>query len=160
MDFKELWVEVKGYPDYKVSNYGRVLNQRTGKILKMSPNSEGQLRVVLSRNGRVKHFYVRRLVAQAFNPLYRDGAVVKNVNGDPRDNRVTNVSVRPLDPRPVRYSRQGPWGAPIRIIETGEVFRSARDVARYIGGDYSSVYRVLRGERGSHMGYTFEYYEE
>jgi len=96
----------------------------------------------------------------AFLPHYRDGAVVKNVNGDQCDNRVTNVSIRMADTTPIRRNRQGPWGKPVRIKENGMVFKSVRDLARYIGGDYSSIYRVLRGERRSHMGYSFEYYEE
>jgi hypothetical protein len=160
LDIDEVWVEVADYPNYVVSNYGEVLNRKTGKKLAASPNSEGHLRVALSHRGRVRQFYIRRLVAQAFNPHYRDGAVVKNVNGDQTDNRVTNVSVRLHDHRPIRRDRQEPWGKPVRIKQTGQVFKSVRDLARYIGGDYSSIYRVLRGERRSHMGYSFEFIEE
>lgn len=48
----------------------------------------------------------------------------------------------------------------VRIVETNEVFLTVENCARYIGGDASSIYRVLRGERISHKGYTFEYYYE
>jgi hypothetical protein len=50
-------------------------------------------------------------------------------------------------------------GSAVRIIETDEVFRTARDCANYIGGDYGSIYACLRGDRRSHMGFTFEYHE-
>jgi hypothetical protein len=46
------------------------------------------------------------------------------------------------------------------IIETNQIFASVRACAKFIGGDYSAVYRCLRGDRGSHMGFTFEYVEE
>lgn len=108
----------------------------------------------------MRQFYVRRLVAQAFLPHYRDGAVVKNVNGDTSDNRVANVSVRRFDDIPIKRRRQGAWGKRVVLVQTGQVFSSARDLARYIGGDYTSVYKVLRGARKSHMGYTFRYHEE
>lgn len=45
----------------------------------------------------------------------------------------------------------------VRIIETGEVFGSARLCALAIGGAYGDVYLCLRGERYTHKGYTFEY---
>jgi len=49
----------------------------------------------------------------------------------------------------------------VKIIETGQVFLTVESCARYIGGDVSSIYRVLRGERISHKGLTFQYmYEE
>jgi len=52
-----------------------------------------------------------------------------------------------------------PVGKKIRIKETGQVFMSARICARYIGGDFSKIYACLRGVRGKHKGFTFEYYE-
>lgn len=54
---------------------------------------------------------------------------------------------------PVHYRR-------IQIVETGEVFRTVRDCARYLKTQPSSIYKVLRGERDSHLGYTFTYKEE
>ncbi len=154
-----MWVEVADYPNYVISNFGEIISRKTGKPLKPSPNSEGHLRVALSHEGKVRQFYIRRLVARAFHPHYRDGAVVKNVNGDLTDNKVTNVYVRVHDPKPIKH-RRSVWGRRVRIKETGDVFKSIRDCARYIGGDYSSVYACLRGERKKHMGYSFEYYEE
>jgi uncharacterized protein YmfQ (DUF2313 family) len=54
------------------------------------------------------------------------------------------------------YKRQ--WGQRIRIIETEQVFRTVRDCADYINGDYSSIYACLRGDRKSHRGLSFEYF--
>jgi hypothetical protein len=48
----------------------------------------------------------------------------------------------------------------VRIVETNMVFLTVESCARYIGGDISSIYRVLRGERISHKGYSFEYHYE
>lgn len=48
----------------------------------------------------------------------------------------------------------------IVIIETGEVFRTVADLARYLNTRPSSIYKVLRGERDTHLGFTFKYREE
>jgi hypothetical protein len=45
----------------------------------------------------------------------------------------------------------------VRIVETGVVLESAREVAKHIEGAYGDVYQCLRGERHTHKGFTFEY---
>lgn len=160
MPTEELWEEVKGFPNYLVSDRGRVYNRRGLKHLTPTRTKEGHHRVTLSQDGRSRQFYVRVLVAQAFHPEYREGVIVKNQNGDLDNNRISNIYVRRFDPVPIRYRRQEAWGQRVRIKETGQEFRSARACARYIGGDYSMVYKCLRGERKKHMGYSFEYLDE
>jgi hypothetical protein len=72
--------------------------------------------------------------------------------------RVRQVTTaRPLEGSETQeFNRQ--WGKKVRIVETGEVFRTVRDCASYINGDYSSIYAVLRGHRDSHRGFTYEYH--
>ena len=71
---EEIWKPIKDYEGlYEVSNLGRVksLNYRgTGKekILKNSECNNGYLLIGLVKNGKLKTFYVHRLVAEAFIP--------------------------------------------------------------------------------------------
>lgn len=166
---KEVWAEIEGFPNYAVSNYGFVVNLTTNKFVKGIPNSKGYLKVRLYRNrelGGAKELYIHQLVGKAFFGDYRHGIQIKHVNGDKDDNSVPNLQMRlgvringmPYDPNPP--SGRASWGKRVRIVETGEVFRSVRDCARYINGDYTSIYKVLRGQRASHLGYSFEFYEE
>jgi len=77
MQYKEeIWKDIKEYPGYQVSNWGRVrsLNYlHTGQmvVLKLSKNKYGYLEVGLCKNGKKKSRKVHRLVAVAFipNPL-------------------------------------------------------------------------------------------
>lgn len=149
---------VEGYPNYAVSDHGRVANINRGTILTPRPNEDGILRVSLSHLGQVRDYYVHRLVAAAFLIGYDPRYQVVPVNGSWEDCRASNLHVR----RQARFN-----GAPrrirvtsrkVQVVETGMVFRTARDCADYIGGDYGSVYACLRGERRSHMGHTFVYY--
>lgn len=163
----ETWVEVEGYPSYAVSNYGRVLNVRTNQVLSPRPNSRGYLRVRLASAEHIlREFYIHKLVGKAFwNFSFEDQTI--HYDGDIQNNNATNLRLRkrerlysgtrPLEQgEPEEFRRQ--WGQPIRIVETGEVFRTVRDCASYINGDYSSIYACLRGDRSTHRGYSFTYH--
>ena len=160
---EEKWAEVEGYPNYLVSNYGQVFSRNHNTLLRPRLSHKGYQRVVLSDGGKRTEIYIQVLVARAFFGDFRDGMRIKHVNGDLGDNRVDNLRVwnsnlpeHPAD----RVLKFGTWGKRVRIIETGQVFRTVRDCANHIGGDYGTIYACLRGERNIHLGYTFEYVED
>ncbi len=163
---QEDWVVVAEYPNYAVSNQGRVLNTQYNRLLTPRPNDKGYHRVTLCNQGTCREFYVHKLVAFCFFNFPLEDQVV-HYDGDMANNSVRNLylrkrvrqdtSARPLvDTETEEFRRQ--WGKRVRIVETGEVFRTVRDCASYINGDYSSIYAVLRGHRDSHRGYTYEYH--
>lgn len=158
----EYWVEIPGYPNYAVSNTGYVMNMLRNRVLRPRSNGQGYMRVLLYNQYGAQNHYVHRLVALCYLNGYREGIHVSHFNQDHTDNNVNNLRLRggrptetvgPLSPRTE-------WGTRVQIVETGEVFRSVRDCARYIGGDYGAVYACLRGDRRKHLGYSFIYYEE
>lgn len=70
---EEEWKTIEGYPNYMISNLGRVksLNyNKTGKeqILKLSKDFDEYLLVSLHKNRKQKTYKVHRLVAQTFIP--------------------------------------------------------------------------------------------
>lgn len=158
----EYWAEIEGFPNYLISNMGHISNIKYGRELKPRSNGKGYLKVILYNDGVTLHEYVHRLVAENFLGGFRDGVQVKHYNGDKRNNAAHNLRIRggqpsgPLPEGEILYPGKGK----IRIIETGQVFSNVRACARHIGGDYGSIYAVLRGERRKHHGYTFQYMEE
>lgn len=164
MYVEEVWVALEGYPNYSVSNFGSVMNVNTNQYLKYRPDAKGYLRVSLSNEGVVRDHYVHQLVAKCFFGAFDAGEQINWVNGDITDNFVGNLRLRKvarraiLDMAPERRERA--WGKRVRIPETGAIYRTVRECARHIRGDYSSIYACLRGERKSHRGYSFEYYFE
>lgn len=157
---EEIWVEVEGYPTYAVSNLGRVVNLTRDALLNPRPNGAGYLRVTLSNDEVSKDYYVHRLVAQAFNGGYNPSQQVFHWNADTLDNRADNLRMRRRPARRLPGPSRKIIGRRVVIVETGDVFRTARECATEIGGDYGSVYAVLRGDRQTHMGHTFKYYED
>ena len=155
----EEWVEIDGYPNYAVSSHGRVANLQRDRLLQLRQDEDGRVRVTLSFEGRVRDFYVHRLVASAFFQEYDPREQICHLDHNRQNNHVDNLGIRKNErynsPRIIRPrdSRR------VQIKETGQVFRTARDCANFINGDYGTVYACLRGDRRSHMGYTFEYYD-
>lgn len=163
MYIEEVWIPLEGYPNYAVSNFGEVKNVRSGILLKHRPDAKGYLRVSLSHEGIVRDHYIHQLVAKCFFGRFEYGTQINWVNGDITDNFVGNLRLKRasrqaiLDLAPPSDGRV--WGKRVRIPETGAIYRTVRDCAKHIRGDYSSIYAVLRGDRKSHRGYTFEYWE-
>lgn len=91
---KEIWLPVKGYEElYAVSNLGRVKSLKFDKekILKPAKRKDGYLQVVLCKNGKMKHFLIHRLVAEAFLPNPEGLPEVNHLNENKSNNVVSNI---------------------------------------------------------------------
>lgn len=159
---KEEWVTINGFSNYEVSNYGYVRQRGTFRNLDRTPDHNGYLRVIMrSNDGDRRVVYLSQLVAAAFFSDFREGMRVINVTGDYEDCSIINLRLR----RPKRMNNYDPndpnssWGKPVRVVETGQVYRTVRQCAKALDSGYSGIYAVLRGERQRHLGLTFEYYE-
>ena len=87
----EHWASVDGYLNYQVSWWGRVLNTKTGRILKNSFGSHGYLQVGLSKNGKVKTHCIHVMVAQAWVSNPEEKRCVDHIDGDKANNHFENL---------------------------------------------------------------------
>lgn len=154
----EVWEYIEGFPEYSISDLGRVINIKYGRFIRPQTTDRGYKKVTLQSDFVSHQFYVHQLVAEAFICDYRKGLRVNHRDDDYSNNAVTNLRVLSGSVRgESRYASPRLNARRVMIVETGEVFRTAYDLARHIGGRASNVYRCLNGYRGSHMGYHFEY---
>jgi hypothetical protein len=95
---EEKWLTIDGFPDYSVSNLGRVRRDFSGRrldageILSQSPNKHGYLRVELWKDGDRKCRRVNSLVCTAFNgqPPSADH-IAAHWDGVPSNNVASNL---------------------------------------------------------------------
>lgn len=88
----EIWKDIEEFPNYQVSNMGRVKSfNRNDELIKQQSLNHGYLRVGLWKNGKRANPIVHRLVAQTFIPNPENKPQVNHKNEIKTDNRVENL---------------------------------------------------------------------
>lgn len=79
--------------EFYVSNRGRVINKKTGNILKGDISGSGYQRVQLFYHGKTKKFLRHRLVAMYFIPNDdpENKTIVNHIDGNKHNNDYTNL---------------------------------------------------------------------
>lgn len=90
MRLEERWRSYLG--DYAVSDYGRVRNIRTGRMMKLRIDDRGYVTWSMHFNGSPRPFSVHRAVLECFVGPPPDGHVARHLNGDKVDNRLENLA--------------------------------------------------------------------
>lgn len=100
----EIWKEIDGYPNYMVSNFGRVkslgrwINGKNKgkrwqeeKIMKQQLFKCGYLYVCLWKERKMKYCRVHRLVAEAFIPNPNNYPIINHKDENRQNNNVENL---------------------------------------------------------------------
>lgn len=145
---EEVWKIVNDYPNYEVSNTGRVRNRKSGRLLQQKLGREGRyMSVYLCNNGHENTQRVHRLVAKAFIPNPENKPQVNHIDGNRLNNHISNLewctskennlhAIKTELNHPGEYQKK-----PIRVIETGEIFNGVVECSKAIGADFRNVYQ-------------------
>lgn len=94
----EIWKDIPDFPDYQVSNMGRVrrITPRRGApnpptLMKTNLRPTGYSYIILRQRKKQKRMLVSRLILMAFVGRPFQGAFAAHINGNPRDNRLENL---------------------------------------------------------------------
>ena len=163
---KEKYVLIDFNNKYAVSNFGNVMNVRTGKQLKKNIDPNGYEQVQLS-NGKKnrKNFRVHRLVAMFFIDNPENKPYVNHIDGNKTNNYVSNLEWCTAKENDTHARKTGLKNQNKPIIatnlETKEqiVFESLSECARYFDCNKFYIHRALKRTYGrtQYKGYTFEY---
>ena len=83
----EEWRIVEEFPEYEVSNQGRIRNKNK-KILSPLNHTNGYLAICFGRKNRR---LIHRVVGKAFLQEEQDKIEIDHINRDKKDNRATNL---------------------------------------------------------------------
>ena len=88
----EDWRSVINFPQYIVSNYGRIMNIHTKRILRPAKKPAGYLQVSLWKQNKGTSKDVHQIVYQAFYPTDNlDGYVINHIDGNKENNCLCNL---------------------------------------------------------------------
>lgn len=166
---KEIFREIDGFPDYEVSNLGRVCSfkGKYPKILKPRKNSCGYLYVILYTGGKGVRKTIHRLVAEAFVPNPENKPEVNHIDEDKKNNVAENlewVTRRENNNHGTRNRRMAEaQGKAVVQYTTEGVFLaeypSIKEAGRVTGINKSHICQVCRGKEKTAGGYIWCYEE-
>jgi len=86
--FKQIKTSLYGnFFNYSISNYGRIKNNKTKKLLTPTKTGDGYLRITLNK----KLIQIHRLVCEIFNKGYKEGFVVNHIDENKHNNYYKNL---------------------------------------------------------------------
>ena len=182
----EIWKPISGYEGYyEVSNTGKVrsvdriiidLNKKEiplhGKELSLGMNNKGYYLVTLSKNNIHKTFLVHQLVAKTFIPNPDNFSIINHKDENPTNNNVEN-----LEWCTQKYNVNYGTGKEKQILKVSKSIimcdkkthepikeflnmKIATETLGYPISSKSSICEVLKGRRGSALGYWWKYKEK
>lgn len=172
----ERWKKVKGFPNYSVSDKGRVRDDKRDHIKARRVDRRGYSDISLYDKGKEFHKKVHRLVAEAFIDNPEEKEFVNHIDGNKLNNSASNLewvtcsentqhayATGLAKPHPTygmlgkKNPNGGAKGKPIYCYETDEVYKSSADCARKLGIRDRGINDTLKGRQHSHRGYHFKY---
>jgi hypothetical protein len=151
----EQWKEVAGFPSYSVSDQGRVYNHNRGVYLKFERTTKGYHKVILLHHGVSKFKYVHDLVAVAYLGM-QDNQEVKHKDGNRMNCKVSNLELVPKGTIQDSIYKLGLESySGVRVLETGQVFRSVAECAKTLKISERAIQVCLDGGASTSHGFHF-----
>lgn len=154
----EHWRDLERFKNHQVSDEGRIRNKKNRHVLKPILDKDGYPRLSI---GSVDNVPIHRLVCETFNgPPTEERNQVNHIDCNRQNNRADNLEwCTPSENikwgvdhgyvDPIKASKRAAElnPKPVRIVETGEVFNSVKECAKYFGVKPTNISRVIVGER-------------
>lgn len=158
---KEEWRRVAKWPDYEVSNLGRV-RRHIVKVMKPWASKDRYPSVCLPRGKRV---YIHRLVLEAFDRPAASGEEARHIDGDRSNPRLDNLrwgsrSENQRDRRDHGTSNRGERSGSAKLTEADVIairtrYGSSKCPQRLLADEYgvgvATINQVIRRQTWSHI---------
>jgi hypothetical protein len=88
---EEIWKIIEDCPNYDVSSFGNVRNNKTDYIMKLQKNYANYMKISLINENKSITCSVHRLVAKAFIPNPENKPTINHIDSNPSNNNVINL---------------------------------------------------------------------
>ena len=106
---EEIFVKIKGYEGYEVSNTGKIKSLKTNRLLTPQKNNCGYLYILLTdSNKKVKINLIHRLVFDSFIGI-TDGLEINHLDEDKENNRLDNLELITHEDNLKKYRENHPF---------------------------------------------------
>lgn len=146
------WVPIPGFESlYEISEHGLIKSiglKRRKVILKSRIDRAGYYTVRLTRNGKTETHFLHRLIAKAYIPNPENKPWVNHLNGDKKDNSITNLEWSTASENTKHaYANHlvKKKGRPVVNFRTGVKFPNIKQASLYSGIKYSTLRNYLNG---------------
>lgn len=164
----EIWVPIAGFENtYEISNLGRVKSFKYGKerIMKTPVSDNGYEILILCKNGVHYKKSVHRLVANAFVPNPEFKREVNHIDGNKRNNSVTNLEWVTPSENQIHSRKTGLSPTkPIDMLSLDgsflKTFFSTMEAQRQTGINSGHINSCCTGKRKTAGGYKWQYHEK
>lgn len=154
----EVFKDIKGYPNYQISDLGRVWSKTSQKYMKPQKDTCGYLRVQLRAiNGKAKTEKIHRLVALHFIDNPDDLPEVNHINHQRDDNRVENLEWVSHKENCEKMGKVRPVGKYDREGNLIEVFDTLAQAARAENTTPSHILALMKSKPQKNRKYLWQY---
>ena len=163
----EIFLTIRNFSDYKISNWGRLYNKKTNRYLSGRPNTNGYYQVRLSNKDGYKDVLIHRLVGEYFVPNLVFGTQINHKDQNKSNNRWSNLEW--CDPKDnINHGTRT-----IRAVESHKrnrnfiicqldldgnliaEYNKLKDAALAVGGRTDSIRWALDGKLKTSYGYVW-----
>lgn len=152
----EVFKEIEGFNSYKISNIGRVINDKGQELKHRILSNRGYKQVSLWDGKKHKKKYIHRLLAVAFIPNPNNYRTVNHINGIKTDNSLSNLEWC-SDERQQREAfrlglkRVGVYISDVEIFNIYDMFFKKhivpRKIAEILSKPFGTIRKICYGER-------------
>ena len=164
----EIFLTIRNFSDYKISNWGRVFSKKRNTFITGKPNTQGYYQVRLSNKDGYKDVLIHRLVAEYFVPNLVMGTQINHKDQIKSNNIWSNLEY--CDPkdninhgtRTIRATESYKRNRNFIICQLdldGNLiaeYNKLKDAALAVGGRTDSIRWALDGKLKTSYGYVWK----
>lgn len=159
----EKWVKISNFPNYEISNYGRIKN-KNNLLMRYWQRAKNDYYLVslINENGK-KNLSVHKLVYESFYGKIKEGNIIDHIDGDKTNYKLENLREISLNDNSKKaYHEQKLNSRGIAIAQYDlkgnliNTYLNANEAEEKTGINARSIRAVCRGDRKTTHNYIFK----